>query len=94
MIDAGSTLTVRVPLNIRRRGGRKLVVAPEGGVVAVQARVDNALVKALARAFRWRRMWWIQAVVATPGRRVVRWRVGGVRIGLRGRNVRHLVVRE
>jgi hypothetical protein len=56
MIGADLTLTVRVPLTIRRRGGRKLVVAPEGSVVAVPARVDNALVKALARAFRWRRM--------------------------------------
>jgi hypothetical protein len=56
MIGAASTLTVRVPLTIRRRGGRKLVVAPEGGTAAVPARVDNTLVKALARAFRWRRM--------------------------------------
>jgi hypothetical protein len=26
----GSTLTVRVPLTFRKRGGRKLVIAPRG----------------------------------------------------------------
>ena len=52
-----STLTVKVPLAIRRRGGRKVVVAPEGAAWApLRARVDSTLVKALARAFRWRRM--------------------------------------
>src|SRR5690349_10798802 len=56
MIGADPTLTVRVPLTIRRRGGRKLVVAPEGSAITVPARVDSTLVKALARAFRWRRM--------------------------------------
>lgn len=55
--EDGRTLTVRMPLAHRKRGGRKLVVAPDGGAWApVQARVDNALVKALARAHRWRRM--------------------------------------
>lgn len=56
MIGAHSTLTVRVPLTIRQCGGRKLVVTPEGGTVMASARVDSTLVKALARAFRWRRM--------------------------------------
>jgi hypothetical protein len=56
MIGADSTLTVHVPLTIQRRGGRKLVIAPEGSAVAVPARVDSTLVKAMARAFRWRRM--------------------------------------
>ncbi len=26
----GTTVTVRVPISIRRRGGRKLVLAPDG----------------------------------------------------------------
>jgi hypothetical protein len=48
---------VRVPLSIRKRGGTKLVLVP-GGTAAVpdRPRVDNAMVKALARAFRWRKM--------------------------------------
>ena len=55
--DDGRTLTVRVQLAIRRRGGRKLVMAPEGAAWAPERRaVDSALVKALARAHRWRRM--------------------------------------
>lgn len=52
-----SAITVTVPLTIRRRGGRKVVVAPEGAAWAPpRTRVDSTLVKALARAFRWRRM--------------------------------------
>ncbi len=50
----GTTLTVRVPFALRRRGGRKLVVAPDGTTSATpRPRVDNSLVKALARAHRW-----------------------------------------
>ena len=33
----GSRLTVRVPLTFRRRGGRKVVVAPTGAVIAIAA---------------------------------------------------------
>jgi hypothetical protein len=52
-----STITVRMPFVVRRRGGRKVVVTPEGtGWVPPRAQADSTLVKALARAFRWRRM--------------------------------------
>jgi hypothetical protein len=57
--DDGRTVTVRVPISIRRRGGRKLVLAPDGTNVttaAVSRHIDNAMVKAIARAFRWREM--------------------------------------
>jgi hypothetical protein len=53
------TVTVRVPISIGRRGGRKLVLAPDGAEVTaapVTRHVDNAMVKAIARAFRWREM--------------------------------------
>jgi hypothetical protein len=53
------TVTVRVPIAIRRRGERKLVLAPDGAEVTaapVTRLVDNAMVKAIARAFRWREM--------------------------------------
>ena len=52
-------LTVHIPLTARRRGGRKVVIAPDGTeapAVGAAARIDSTLVKALARAFRWRRM--------------------------------------
>ena len=60
-MTAGSqSLTVRVPLTIRRRGGRKIVVMPEGevatGAAPARDRIDPTLVKALARAFRWKRL--------------------------------------
>jgi hypothetical protein len=54
----GETLTVRIPLRLRKRGGRKLMIVPEGATAWVPQRacVDNAMVKAIARAHRWRRM--------------------------------------
>jgi hypothetical protein len=52
------TVTVTVPFTIRKRGGRKLVVTPDGvaATPAPRARVDSTLLKALARGFRWRRL--------------------------------------
>jgi hypothetical protein len=53
----GRTLTVRVPLALRKRGGRKLVVMPEGATWAPpRPRVDDTVIKAIARAFRWRKL--------------------------------------
>lgn len=50
------TLTVRVPLAIKKRGGRKLVIAPDGAPWSPpHAHIDNTLVKAIARAHRWKR---------------------------------------
>lgn len=59
-----TSITVDVPMTIRRRGGRKQIIGPDG--TALQARGDVAsveetrgdptLVKALARGFRWRRL--------------------------------------
>jgi hypothetical protein len=50
------TLTIRIPIRLQRRGGRKLVMTPAG--VAAPARKpnrDETLVKALVRTHRWRR---------------------------------------
>jgi hypothetical protein len=53
----GRTLTVRVPLTFRKKGGRRQIVAPGGEAYARRPQgPDNALVKALARAHRWKRM--------------------------------------
>lgn len=51
-------VTVRVPLKIRRRPGWKTVVTPvrNGGETALPTRADPALVKALARAFRYQKL--------------------------------------
>ena len=56
--DDGATLTVWIPMEFKTRGGRKLVVSPDGvpAWAAPSSRVDDTLVKALGRAFRWRRL--------------------------------------
>lgn len=58
-MTAATSITVRVPLKIRRRPGRKTVVTPislgsDDNVIPTRA--DPALVKALARAFRYQRL--------------------------------------
>jgi len=56
-MTAATSITVRVPLAIRHRPGRKTVVTPmTDGVAPVTTCADPALVKALARAFRYQRM--------------------------------------
>ncbi|HEV7455227.1 MAG TPA: hypothetical protein VGN96_00505 [Roseococcus sp.] len=56
-MTAATSITVRVPLAIRHLPGRKTVVTPTtDGLAPVTTRADPALVKALARAFRYQRM--------------------------------------
>lgn len=55
----GRTITVRVPISIQKRGGRKVVLAPDGTAAYVSSsaahqNIADALAKAVARAFRWR----------------------------------------
>lgn len=53
----GRTLTIRVPLTLRKRGGRKQVVTPDGACWGQsRLRIDNTMVKAIARAHRWKRL--------------------------------------
>jgi hypothetical protein len=48
------TLTICIPMRLQRRGGRKLIMAPEGAAMPKPHRHET-LVKALVRAHRWRR---------------------------------------
>ncbi|MFD1507936.1 hypothetical protein [Lacimonas salitolerans] len=48
------TVTLHVPFRIVKRGGRKEMQMPKGATQS--RRTDSALIKALARAFRWKRM--------------------------------------
>jgi hypothetical protein len=51
-----NTLTIRIPIRLQRRGGRKLIMTPEGAAMPTpKTRPDEALIKALVRAHRWRR---------------------------------------
>src|SRR5512147_200563 len=54
----GSTITVRIPMTWKRRGGRKVIIAPDGGDAWAPAKPtpDETLIRALARAHRWKRM--------------------------------------
>ena len=50
------TLTIRIPIRLRRRGGRKLIITPEGVAAPTpKPSPDETLIKALVRAHRWRR---------------------------------------
>ena len=48
------TVTLHVPFRVVKRGGRKEMHLPDG--VRPDRKADNTLVKALARAFHWKRM--------------------------------------
>ncbi|HEV7253605.1 MAG TPA: hypothetical protein VGN97_10985 [Mesorhizobium sp.] len=59
----GKTLAVHVPMQFRRRGCRKVVIAPAGALQASmpqwakpQPGVDEALVKTIAQAFLFQRL--------------------------------------
>lgn len=57
MSDDDRTMTVRIPLVFKKYGGRKTVISPDGHVSEPsQPLVDRALVRALARAFRWQKL--------------------------------------
>jgi len=51
---APETVTLHVPFRVVKRGGRKEMRLPDG--VTLTRRTDSTLVKALARAFRWKQM--------------------------------------
>ena len=55
---APQTITIRVPLTFGNRGGRKLVLTPSGAPSWMSERphLDKTLIKALARAHRWKGM--------------------------------------
>ena len=48
------TMTVQIPFRLVKRGGRKEIQLPDGA--SCQSKMDNTLVKALGRAWRWKRM--------------------------------------
>ena len=53
-METDDTITIHVPFRVPRRGGRKEIQLPAGA--PEQRKTDNTMVKALARAFRWKRM--------------------------------------
>jgi hypothetical protein len=52
-----TVVTVKVSFVVRKRGGRRLVLAPDGApMLRAAPHIDSTLVKAIARAFRWQKM--------------------------------------
>ena len=52
------TVSVDVPMTFKLRGGRKVIILPDGtqGSPLSKATIDSTMVKAIARAFRWQAM--------------------------------------
>jgi hypothetical protein len=58
-LDGNNTIVVTIPMQWKRCGGRKVIIAPDGGGDAwapAKPRHDETLIRALARAHRWKRM--------------------------------------
>lgn len=51
-------ISIEIPMTFKKRGGRKVIVLPDGshGHPQPAATIDNAMVKAIARAFRWQKL--------------------------------------
>ena len=51
-------LVTEIPLKIRIRGGRKIMLTPDGARAVTQpaARIDNTMIKLIARGYRWHRL--------------------------------------
>ncbi|QLH38058.1 MAG: hypothetical protein HWD60_02435 [Defluviicoccus sp.] len=54
----GTTIVVHIPMTWKRLGGRKAIIAPNGGDTWAPAkpRPDETMIRALARAHRWKGM--------------------------------------
>ncbi len=53
-------ISIEIPMAFKKRGGRKVIVLPDGshGHPIPTATIDNTMIKAIARAFRWQK--WLE----------------------------------
>ena len=51
-------ISIDVPMTFKKRGGRKVIVLPDGshGHPEPTATIDNTMIKSIARAFRWQKL--------------------------------------
>lgn len=51
-------ISIDIPMTFKKRGGRKVIVLPDGshGHPEPAATIDNTMIKAIARAFRWQKL--------------------------------------
>ena len=56
-LDNEQGFTTEIPMTFRRRGGKAVIVLPDGSraIERREALIDNAMVKLLARGHRWHR---------------------------------------
>ena len=54
----GNVISIEIPMAFKKRGGRKVIVLPDGshGHPIPAAAIDNSMIKAIARAFRWQKL--------------------------------------
>jgi hypothetical protein len=57
-VMANDVISIEIPMAFKKRGGRKVIVLPDGsqGHPMPAATIDNTMVKAIARAFRWQKL--------------------------------------
>jgi hypothetical protein len=53
MSKDGNTIIITIPINLRRRGGRKRIVAPSGEEGLVGLQIDDKLARLVAKAHQW-----------------------------------------
>jgi hypothetical protein len=53
-----ATDTTDIPMTFKTRGGKTVIVLPDGsrGLVRRESTVDSSMIKVIARGFRWRRL--------------------------------------
>lgn len=51
-------ISIEIPMAFKKRGGRKVIVLPDGshGHPIPAATIDSSMIKAVARAFRWQKL--------------------------------------
>lgn len=57
-VGMSEVISIEIPMSFRKRGGRKVMVHPDGLMVnpSPKATTDRTLTKALGQAFRWKRL--------------------------------------
>ncbi len=55
---AADVISVALPMTFKKRGGRNVIILPDGtqGNPAPTATIDNTMIKAIARVFRWQKL--------------------------------------
>ena len=59
LCDNGKSLTISIPITLKRPSGRGMIIIPEGSVQAVlqpEAVNDDKIMKAFSKAHRWKKM--------------------------------------